>query len=132
MIRGATIMGLLVGTLLAVFVFAIKYDVQDLESEYNTLNRSIEREHQAIHVLKAEWSYLNEPERLRDLAEMYLGHSDVTYLQMGKINFIPMRSTPELEIAQFESQPESVGDPPGTMASIEATLRELRKEVDTQ
>ena len=119
MIRGATVLGLVVGTLLAVFVFAIKYDVQDLEAEYQALNRNIEREQQAIHVLKAEWSYLNEPKRLRELAQQYLGSSDLTYTQMGPLQLIPMRD---------RSVVESTDDPPGGMTAIEAALRELRKQ----
>ncbi len=132
MIRSATILGLLVGTLMAVFVFAIKYDVQDLEAEYEALNRSIERDRQAIHVLKAEWSYLNEPQRLRELAKLHLGASNLTSEQMGRLQLIPMRATEDVEpdhnssdnIATIETVRSEASI--GRMAAIEAALQELR------
>jgi hypothetical protein len=134
MIRGATISGLVVGTVLAVIVFAIKYDVQDLEAEYQSLNRQIERDRQAIHVLKAEWSYLNEPKRLRELARLHLGASNLTAEQMGKLNLIPMRYDGPLDGYNQPGEPGlgQGNDPPGLlnitdrMAAIEAVLQELR------
>ncbi|MBT4888854.1 MAG: hypothetical protein HON65_04820 [Rhodospirillales bacterium] len=139
MIRGATVLGLVVGTLLAVFVFAIKYDVQDLEAEYQTLNRDIEREQKAIHVLKAEWSYLNEPNRLRGLAKQYLGSSDLEYSQIGQLQLIPMRESTGIKTAKdssvdinLNSNLETRGDPPGGMTAIEAALHELRQQENVQ
>lgn len=73
MIRGATPVSLATGALFAVFVFTLKYEVQDLEGEFSHLSRSIKRERQAIHVLNAEWSHLNDPARLRQLAHEQMG-----------------------------------------------------------
>lgn len=50
-------------------LFNVSYDVTALEDDLATLNRDIVREQEAIRVLRAEWSYLNQPERLRTLAE---------------------------------------------------------------
>ena len=50
----------------------LKYEVTDLEQELNTLNRSIEKNHEGIHVLKAEWSHLNDTARIKNLATRYL------------------------------------------------------------
>ena len=112
MIRGATFGGLVVGSLLAVFVFAVKYEVQDLETDYSELNRSIERERQSIHVLLAEWSHLNEPARIRELARKHLGLEGLTVGQVGDVSQIPMRTDP-------------VQEPPDRLATIQAVIHEL-------
>jgi len=53
-------------------LFIVKYQVQDLESTLSQINREISDHRQAIHVLKAEWSHLNEPNRLRYLTARHL------------------------------------------------------------
>ncbi len=57
---------------LAVGVFRITYQVDELEKELQSLNQEILQEQETIHILKAEWSYLNDPTRLEDLAKRYL------------------------------------------------------------
>lgn len=89
MIRGATLISMAVGALVAVFVFALKYEVQDLENEYERLSRSIDRERQAIHVLTAEWSHLNEPSRLRTLAREQLDLDAITPDRFGGADRLP-------------------------------------------
>ena len=58
-------------TVLTVVIFAtfiMKNQVRDLEKELAGINRSINEDIKTIHILKAEWSHLNNPERLRRLA----------------------------------------------------------------
>lgn len=50
----------------------IKLAVQPAEEEFARLSRDLLASEEAIHVLRAEWSYLNRPERLADLAERHL------------------------------------------------------------
>ena len=47
---------------------------EDLESELAVINSNIEREREAQHVLEAEWTYLNRPDRIEDLAQQLLPH----------------------------------------------------------
>lgn len=59
-------------TVLTAVIFAtfiMKNRVQDLEKELNRINRDISEDIKTIHILKAEWSHLNNPERLRSLAQ---------------------------------------------------------------
>jgi cell division protein FtsL len=72
MIRASTIVWLLILSFSAFGVFQVKYQVQDLRKDLTEINRQLEQERDAIHVLKAEWSYLNQPDRLRVLAQRYL------------------------------------------------------------
>ena len=46
----------------------LKNKVQVLERRLNTINDNIQKDIQTIHVLNAEWSHYNTPERLRKLA----------------------------------------------------------------
>jgi cell division protein FtsL len=73
MIRLAACVWSIVAILAAVIVFQIKYAVQELEVELAEVNSQIVADQEAIHVLRAEWSYLNQPQRISDLAERYLG-----------------------------------------------------------
>jgi len=57
---------------LSITVFRITYQVDALEKELHSLNKEILDEQETIHILKAEWSYLNDPTRLYDLAKRYL------------------------------------------------------------
>ena len=72
-------------------LFALKHQVQDLEDELVTLNRTIFVDQEAIHVLKAEWSHLNDPWRLRSLARRHLGMKPVTPDQLATISDLPPR-----------------------------------------
>ncbi|HJO71807.1 MAG: hypothetical protein QF450_11855 [Rhodospirillales bacterium] len=89
--RPATIVSLLLAGVLSLALFALKYQVQDLEDELVELNRTIFADEEAIHVLKAEWSHLNDPRRLRSLARRHLGMKPVTPNQLATIADLPPR-----------------------------------------
>lgn len=77
MMRMSTLAILLVAVAIGVGLFMVKYRVQDLEDQLVDLNREIARDREAIHVLNAEWSLLNDPGRLKDLSGRYLGMAPV-------------------------------------------------------
>lgn len=89
--RGATILFVAIAGLLSFALFSVKYQVADLEEQINDINRSIARDHQAIHVLKAEWSFLNDPQRLRDLVHKYLALAPVEGAQIETFDMLPPR-----------------------------------------
>ncbi len=74
-----------------------KYDVQALERELIQLDGKILRHQEAIHVLKAEWAYLNEPARLERLSRSYLDLSPVRGSQILDLASLPGRATGEAE-----------------------------------
>lgn len=53
-------------------LFKVKYEVVEIEQKLAETEQQIMREKETIHILKAEWSHLNEPQRLQKLAEKYL------------------------------------------------------------
>lgn len=53
-------------------LFSISFKVQHLETELAKLNKKILEEQNAVHVLRAEWSYLNRPANIEALAHELL------------------------------------------------------------
>lgn len=58
-----------VGT--AGFLYDVKFHSMRLSKRVEVLARDIERERDAIAILKAEWSYLNQPARLQQLVSRH-------------------------------------------------------------
>ena len=72
MIRNTTLLAILIVAVTGVALFYLKHEVTNLEDELKTLNRSIVAEREAVHVLNAEWSHLNDVGRLKGLSMKYL------------------------------------------------------------
>lgn len=89
-----SIAGLALVAVLAFGLFALKYEVRGLEASLERLEAEAETDQEAIRVLKAEWSYLNRPERLRSLATRYLPLAAVDANQIGTLDALPRRIEP--------------------------------------
>lgn len=63
-------------------ICTIKYYVKELERETTNLNQQIASEKETIATLKAEWAYLNQPERLHQLVNKYLDLSPLNLQQI--------------------------------------------------
>ncbi|WP_096702460.1 energy transducer TonB [Magnetospirillum sp. 15-1] len=119
--RGLT--GTILWTLLAVSVgvvlFVVKYEVKDLEARLAGLNAEIHRNQETIHVLRAEWSYLNDPVRLRTLAEKHLGMKPVTPTQVATLDTLPKDGIPATGVVYAAVSPSRMSLPvqaPATQA----------------
>ena len=75
---------------LALFVgfvlFKVKYEVVALEQKLVHSLQQIKQEEGNIHILKAEWSHLNEPKRLQKLAETFLDIRPMKTEQIASIS----------------------------------------------
>ncbi|MCB9948938.1 MAG: hypothetical protein H6842_14125 [Rhodospirillaceae bacterium] len=72
-------------------LFHISYQVERLESERHALDQAIEQERQSIRILRAEWAYLNQPERLAALAENWTDLEPMRPDQLiGAVTDIPL------------------------------------------
>jgi hypothetical protein len=72
-------------------MFLLKYKVQALEDELVAKQAQVVRDRGAIRVLEAEWTYLNDPERLRQLSSEYLGFGPPAVINIAEISTLPMR-----------------------------------------
>jgi len=67
---------------LAFWAYRENYATQEALSKTDQLHRDIRAAHSRLAVLKAEWAYLNRPDRLRDLA-------DINFDRLGLLPFRP-------------------------------------------
>jgi hypothetical protein len=74
-----------------VSLFLLKYKVQDLENELNASKAQVVHDRATIKVLQAEWTYLNDPERLRRLSSEHLGFGPPTSKNVSDIAALPFR-----------------------------------------
>ena len=80
--RPVTFAGIALVAALAFGLYKLKYEVQELEARSAAIQRAILSEQEAIRVLEAEWSFLNNPKRLAELAQRYL---EVEPLGAGRV-----------------------------------------------
>lgn len=78
-------------------LFKVKYQVMALEKRHKDVVQSVVENREAIHVLKAELTHLNDPERLQKLAENHLGFSPVKSHQIVAIDELPRKTQPAKE-----------------------------------
>lgn len=92
--------------LLALFggfiLFKVKYEVVEIEQKMAQTEKQISREKETIHILKAEWSHLNEPQRLQKLAEKYL---DIVPMKTEQIAAVIRDFKTEENLKNFLPQP---------------------------
>lgn len=84
-------------------LFAIKGQVNDLSYQFADLTKQINEERSSINVLKAENAYLQSPNRLRSLAEKYLGLTSIKTEQMTKDPLIAEEKAEEV-IAEAKTE----------------------------
>lgn len=111
MIRQTTVLALLLAVALSLVLFAVKYQVRDLESELTRLDRAIADEKRALHVLSAEWSHLNHPSRLALLAERHLGLRPIVAGQLARFEPLPVPSRPSVDEGPVRALQAALADP---------------------
>ena len=90
--RQTTIFTLLIAAAMSVALFYLKYEVTDLEAELDLMNRGILADQEEVHVLKAEWSHLNDVTRIKVLADRYLNMQPTDPEQIKIEDDIPLMS----------------------------------------
>ncbi|MEQ8653100.1 MAG: cell division protein FtsL [Kiloniellales bacterium] len=103
MSRIAAAVFLLLAGICAVGTYVLKHEVQQREEALRAAHRSIVSAQEELHVLKAEWSYLNQPERLAALARTQLGLAPLSPEQLVRVEDLPFRA---LEQTTGFSHPE--------------------------
>jgi cell division protein FtsL len=86
---------------LAFWAYRENYATQESLSETDKLRSEIRSAHARLAVLRAEWAYLNRPDRLRDLADINfdrLGLLPFRSDQFGRVDEVAYPAPPMLEI----------------------------------
>ncbi|MEE8279091.1 MAG: hypothetical protein V3R55_00130 [Alphaproteobacteria bacterium] len=109
----STFLWLTLAAIVGFGLFHVKYKVQALEEELSHVTAATLKEQQQIHVLKAEWSYLNQPSRLEELAGRHLDLAPVRTPQIGTIADLPLRAAP----------PAKLGPPTKAMPAVPTSRR---------
>ena len=94
MIRPALILWIGLPAIVTIALLLVSYQVKGLENELAALERAALAQQKEIHVLNAEWSFLNRPERLARLAERHLDLAPVAPTQMINFAYDPLVHTP--------------------------------------
>jgi hypothetical protein len=99
MSRFVTLLWILIAGIGALALYQIKHEVIAQERELARLNRAIVQEQESIHVLRAEWSLVNQPKRLQALAERHLDLQPMKPGQFGRVDAVPAQQ-PQVPPAQ--------------------------------
>jgi hypothetical protein len=88
--KRSTLFLLIIATFLEVATYLVKQSVISIEQNLSSVQKDIFRFEESIHILKAEWSHLNEPARLQKLVENHLIYSPES-IQLASIDKIPSK-----------------------------------------
>ncbi|MGB7242794.1 MAG: cell division protein FtsL [Sulfitobacter sp.] len=86
---------------LAFWAYRENYATQQVLKDTNALRGDIRHAHSRLAVLRAEWAYLNRPDRLRELAEINFDRLKLLPLrpeQFGQIDQVAYPADPLLPI----------------------------------
>lgn len=106
-----TILWTVLAACIGIGLFFVKHEVKDQERRLHSLNAEIQRNQETIHVLRAEWSYLNDPSRLRVLAEKYLGMHQVKAAEVATLDSVLRNGLPPSSMLAAASPPRPLPHP---------------------
>ncbi len=89
MMKSVTLLWLLLAVAVSGALFRVSYRVQHLEHHLASVNKQIGDQEEAIRVLQAEWSYLNDPSRLEALAHKHLPMEPTKPSQIVTLDQVP-------------------------------------------
>jgi hypothetical protein len=73
------------------YAYSIKYETLYHAEQVAKLKAKVQRERDAIAVLRAEWQHLNRPDRLQATVERHLDMQPLTVQQMARLSDLPNR-----------------------------------------
>ena len=106
MIRYLTAIGVALLPLISFELYNGVHRVKGQQKELEALKTSIASEGEAIRVLKAEWSYLNQPDRLQALARRHMALAPTGASQIVVLTSLPIKAgaSPVVEAADLAAR----------------------------
>ena len=94
---------------IAVALFHLKQRVGDFERELSQVNRKIAVHEESIQVLRTEWSYLNQPAMIAELAQRHLGMRPNAPAQVIRLDDLPLRRDAPRGVSSASALPPRAG-----------------------
>ncbi|MBT5245361.1 MAG: hypothetical protein HOL66_14085 [Rhodospirillaceae bacterium] len=110
--RQSTLLWSVLGIAVVIGLFVVKHRVQDLEDRLHALNAEIITDRDAIQVMQAEWSYLNQPARLEALSKRLLGMAPPVADQTVSMQELLRKADPETALPAMEVVKKKAAPPP--------------------
>ena len=82
------------------YAYSIKYETLYEAEQVAKMKSRLNRERDAIAVLKAEWQHLNKPDRLQAAADRHLDLQPMAILQLARLSELPNRAPRTDEIGR--------------------------------
>ena len=98
MIQRSTTFWMLLAISAGIGLFLLKYEVKSMEGKLVTVHSKTLSNLEETHVLKAEWSYLNQPSRLENLGRRLLHLHPARAVQSTSIENIPLRPVTQTKV----------------------------------
>jgi cell division protein FtsL len=98
--RAVIIVSVLLLGLLVVGSYRLENAVETMHRQLGELDTAYLQEERNLQVLKAEWSFLNQPERLQEMAMRHVdrfGLQPIAPSQTGSLDELPMRPEPPVD-----------------------------------
>jgi len=95
---------------LAYWAYNENYATHDALRRVDNLQREIGRSRESLGVLKAEWAYLNRPDRLRELAELNFDVLGLVPLQAEHFGDIEQVAYPKLDLLDLTKTVDTSAD----------------------
>jgi len=96
----------------ALGLYLVKYRVQDVQLEVARAEAELAKERESLHLLNAEWAYLNRPERLEKLSQKYLALTPLESTQFISYTQLP-EAPPVVDVSAEVSQDSAFFQPVG-------------------
>lgn len=91
MLKPTITLGVICFVVLAFGVFKIEQNVQQMRGDLSSMSQQLVQEREAIQVLKAEWSYLNQPSRIEAMLEDEGTMERITTAQLQPVDALPIQ-----------------------------------------
>jgi len=84
----------------AAYAYTVKYETLYYVEQVAKLKAQVQRERDIIAVLRAEWQYLDRPDRLQEAVDQHLDLQPLKIQQLARLSDLPNRPEREDEIGR--------------------------------